>query len=129
MWYKFEDKLPTDIVGKQVKILFYSHGWASFRVGLYENYGHTSGWLSVYDPIPDRYFEWGYDLPTYWTYEPKLPTKSLFQVGEDVLCLDEVVTVIDVNIRFSGETEYVIEDSTGTQRYEMESYLEKITEV
>lgn len=74
-WIKFEDKLPTNIVGAQVRILFVNPKWAGWFRGLYHHLADEPlrGRLFQYRDN-DRYYAWKISqLPTHWMLSPEKP--------------------------------------------------------
>lgn len=76
-WIKFEDKLPTNILGEQVNILFCSPGWATYIRGMYDHNEDLliKERLSSYNQEIDRYVEWLSKMPTHWFKLPDKPEK------------------------------------------------------
>lgn len=68
-WVSTKDSSPTTEVGAQVKVLFYSHGWAAPMYGLYTHWQEGGEWAE-YDQQNDRYHDirdsWP-RVPEFWT--------------------------------------------------------------
>lgn len=75
-WKKFEEALPTDQVGKQVRVLLGHPDWATCEIGLYSHFVDESleNRIAEYDSKADRYYDWETTLPTHWILLPKNPT-------------------------------------------------------
>ena len=74
-WMKFEDRLPTEVVGEQVKILFGHPKWATWFVGFYDHFPEETLKERVWSYELDKYIEWVSMTPTHWMYSPANPTE------------------------------------------------------
>ena len=72
-WNRTSERLPSTDPDKQVKVLFYSPGWATPFMGMYqhlpEEYPAEYGarW-SEYSSYNDRYVDFLCKEPTFWAY-------------------------------------------------------------
>jgi len=64
-WRRSDDSLPATEPLKQVKVLFFSPGWACPVYGMYTHADEGSAW-SEYDQQNDRFGECEGAAPTYW---------------------------------------------------------------
>lgn len=68
-WIKTSERLPTNIPLEQVRVLFYSPGWANLVIGVYTcpipDDPDMSAWGQT-DSIKDRLHDWPYAAPEYW---------------------------------------------------------------
>lgn len=75
-WKKFEDELPSNILGEQIDILFWHPNWSTFMRGMYT---HTDepiqDRLSEYKPDIDKFWSWQHIFPTHWFKLPETPEK------------------------------------------------------
>lgn len=74
-WTKFEDELPTNVIGEQVDILFGHPEWATYMRGMYTHWEEQTlrECLSEYKPDIDKFWEWENKMPTHWMKLPKNP--------------------------------------------------------
>ncbi len=69
-WIKTSERLPTNIPLEQVRVLFYSPGWASPVMGVYtcpipDDPDDMPAWGET-DLKKDRLHDWPYAAPEYW---------------------------------------------------------------
>lgn len=74
-WIKFEDELPTNILGEQVNILFGHPKWSTYIRGMYSHYVDEplAERISEYKPDIDKFHIWNYETPTHWMLLPENP--------------------------------------------------------
>lgn len=75
IWIKFEDELPTNVSGEQVKIFFGHPKWGTYTRGMYTHWEELTlrGRLGEYRADIDEYWEWDGMLPTHWIKLPENP--------------------------------------------------------
>ena len=64
-WIKVVDKLPTNNIGEQVKVLMYTDKWPSPMYGLYTCMHDGDGLWFEYDQINDKFADFEI-VPTYY---------------------------------------------------------------
>lgn len=64
-WIKVADKLPTNNVGEQVKVLMYMENWGAPLYGLYTCMPDGDGLWFEYDQINDKFADFEI-VPTYY---------------------------------------------------------------
>ncbi len=74
-WYLFSEKLPTEIKGEQVDILYADPRWATYIRGMYTHWPEESltERLSQYDVANDKFYVWDSMMPTHWFPLPENP--------------------------------------------------------
>ncbi len=77
-WNLFSEKLPTNVSGKQIDILFCDPRWATYVRGMYTHYPDEplKERLSEYKSADDSFYEWDSMMPTHWFPLPDKPKRK-----------------------------------------------------
>lgn len=84
-WILFEKKLPTNVKGEQIDILFGHPNWATYFRGMYKYFPSQDFryCLSVYNQDVDRMYDYYGKLPTHYCILPENPKFSIIDIKED----------------------------------------------